>query len=151
MLQVYDADDSTNLHDLTLHDYIGSYTFQLSKVVSSANQSLEAKLEGPSKTNAKVKIMAEEKKENYGNVLAIMDIDCDYDQADGLFMVLNKTKSPGNYQPIYKTECMNRSGGKVKWNTINVDTDTLCNNEDDQEIMMQIFEYKTSGNHKKVT
>lgn len=43
-------------------------------------------------------------------------------------------------------------GGKITWNQILLDTDTLCDADKECEIFFQIFQYNDngSGNHKKL-
>ena len=65
-------------------------------------------------------------------------------------MTINKFKSPGNYQPVFKTETKPQANQLITWNKIMVDTDTLCDNNYDQEIMIQIFKYSPKGSHKKM-
>lgn len=42
-LKIYDIDDPSNIEDLTRHEYMGSYDFDLSEVVS--NQVIERPIE----------------------------------------------------------------------------------------------------------
>lgn len=65
-------------------------------------------------------------------------------------MTVNKFKSPGSYQPVFKTEAKPQANQVVVWNKIMIDTDTLCDNNYTQEIMVQIFKYNSRGSHKKM-
>mmetsp|Transcript_4694 Transcript_4694/g.7999 ORF Transcript_4694/g.7999 Transcript_4694/m.7999 type:complete len:116 (-) Transcript_4694:1445-1792(-) len=61
MVEVYDADDATNLLDLSKHDFVGSNKFYLGKLVSSISQEIELKLEGGQKRKGgTLKVMATE-------------------------------------------------------------------------------------------
>ena len=86
-----------------------------------------------------VKIMGEQKSNDYGRTLAVLDIDCDYTRSDGIFMTLNKPTGGKKYVPVYKTESMDPNGGKTIWNTISIDTDTLCGSNENEDILLQIF------------
>jgi len=68
-LDIYDADDVTALANLQKQEYIGSYEFQLGKLISSKNQELQGDLANPARKAGKsgaIKIMALEKKADYG-------------------------------------------------------------------------------------
>lgn len=52
--------------------------------------------------------------------------------------------------PVFKTEVKNKQGKGIEWNQIFIDTDTLCNNIDDQPILFQVFQHARNGSHKKV-
>ena len=43
------------------------------------------------------------------------------------------------YMPIYKSECKDQLNGEIPWSQVIIDTDTLCNADNEQEIMIQIF------------
>ena len=60
-------------------------------------------------------------------------------------------QAPGNFKPVFKTETKTPMQGRHTWNTIIIDTDTLCDNIDDQEILLQIFNHNPNGNHSKIS
>jgi len=68
------------------------------------------------------------------------------------FVVISRAKEQGKYQPVYKSEAKGSMGGKITWNQILLDTDTLCNADNFCEILFQIFQFNDngSGNHKKL-
>ena len=41
--------------------------------------------------------------------------------------------------PVYKSECKEQLKGEIPWNSLIIDTDTLCDADNDKEIMIQIF------------
>lgn len=51
-VDVYDADDASQLSNLSKHDFVGSFEFQLGKLVSSRNQELKADLENSVRNNS---------------------------------------------------------------------------------------------------
>jgi hypothetical protein len=64
------------------------------------------------KKGSKVKIMALEKKANYGNIMSTFTIDVKLaGTKDIIFLTLNKFKSRGKYSPIWKTECLEPKNG----------------------------------------
>ena len=69
---------------------------------------------------------------------------------ENCFLTINKFKSPGKFQPVFKSECKPQIQGKTPWNKIITTTDTLCDHDFDQDIMFQVFKYSPNGNHKKV-
>jgi len=51
---------------------------------------------------------------------------------------------------VFKTECKQASGGKYAFHDIQIDTDTLFDDDEDQECLIQAFKWKLDGNHKKI-
>ena len=51
MLKVYDADDGTNLEDLSKQDFIGQYEFSLHEIVGDPSSQLTSKLQKATKGN----------------------------------------------------------------------------------------------------
>jgi len=96
--------------------------------------------------------MAQEKKADYGKMQAAFKLSATFPSkmVQSCFVTLNREKSPGQYQPVFKSECKPAIKQHHSWNQIIIDTDTLCNNDMNQTIMIQMFEYKASGSHKKV-
>lgn len=156
LIEVYDSDDAGNLDNLKNHDFIGSATFTLHKVVSSRMQTYEATLTGSKKKHdASIKITGEEKKQNHGSTTVQMSISAKITDFTGnCFLVINKsTNIPGNFKPIYKSEAKNHkdSAGKnlIHWNTVFTDTDTLADSEISNAVLIQVFKFSTKGNHQR--
>jgi hypothetical protein len=63
---------------------------------------------------------------------------------DELFIAINRYVSPGRYQRVYKTETIS---APFEWNTIEIETDMLCNDNDNDQILIQLFKYQLSGDH----
>ena len=75
MLEIYDADDAVNLHNLSKHDFVGRTTFALSKVVSGKNQEFTTTISGGARCEgAKVKVMGEETKADHGKNIAVFSL-----------------------------------------------------------------------------
>lgn len=69
--EVYDCDDATALHNLQKQEFVGSFSFQLGKLVSSRNQQMTAELSNPSRKKCgQIIVTAEEKKSDYGKYIA---------------------------------------------------------------------------------
>lgn len=67
LVEIYDADDATQLNNLAAQQFVGGYQFTMHKVVTARNQELVAELENPARAkNGTVKIKGQEKKQNYG-------------------------------------------------------------------------------------
>ena len=68
-------------------------------------------------------------------------------------MTLNRKKidSRGqqSFQPVYKSETLPPNNSSIKYKTVLIDTHTLCDAVNDQEILIQLFEWKQSGSHVK--
>ncbi len=104
VVEIYDVDNANRLNDLTAQEIIGTFEFTLGKVVSSKNQELI----GPvamvgHKGSPKVKIMATEKKANYGANEASFIIECTMSTSGLVFILINKFKGPGKYHPVCKS------------------------------------------------
>lgn len=75
LVEVYDADDATNLANLQKQEFLGSFEFKLAKLCSAPNQELMGDLHSTVRANSgQIKIMAEEKKPDYGKNLAHFSI-----------------------------------------------------------------------------
>lgn len=138
-LEVYDADDPTCINDLSKHDFIGSMNFTLGQVVTSVTGEFEGTLDGDKpKADTRIKIFAEEKKPDYGSKIASFNVEYNYsDKNQILFIVVNKMKARGKkYQPVFKTECKRASSGVYMFPDIKVDTDTLFDDDEDQDCLI---------------
>ena len=72
LVEVYDADDANNLANLQKQEFLGSFEFKLAKLCSSPNQELNGDLNSNIRAGGagQIKIMAEEKKADFGKNLA---------------------------------------------------------------------------------
>ena len=52
-----------------------------------------------------------------------------------MFVTINKFMGPGKFKPVYKSEVKSVVGPLYKFNTTTIDTDTLADGRDDQEIL----------------
>lgn len=96
--------------------------------------------------------MAQEKNADYGKMQVTFEMQAEVSgNSNGMFATLNRFKGPGQYQAVFKSEVKPEVGGKHSWNTITIDTDTLCNNINDQEFLVQIFQYQKNGSHVKIS
>ena len=92
--------------------------------------------------------MAEEKSSSSGNKSAIFNIDGQCEKSSMNFIIVWKWLSPGQYRPIFKSECKPQQKGLNDWNEFIIDTMTLCNNDDDQEIKIDVLKFDSTGSHK---
>ena len=98
-----------------------------------------------------MKVFAEEKKANYGSKIATFGVEYNFNQKNKiLFVVVNKKRGKNNFSPVYKTDCMTAKGGRYTFTDIQIDTDTLFNEDDDEECQIQVYKYKENGYHQKV-
>lgn len=76
--------------------------------------------------------MVEEKKANYGSKIATFGIEYNFIQKNKtLFIVVNKLKGKAKYSPIFRTDNKTAERGKYVFSDIQIDTDTLFNEDDD--------------------
>lgn len=153
MVEVYDCDDATNIDDLSKQQLIGSHKFTLHDVVTQMNQELTADLINPAmKDCGKIKIRAQEKKSDYGQIQASFKLEAKLSSSDGShFFVVNKQIDwTDEYRPVIKSECKKSDGGEFKWNCVHTDTDTLADNEPDHAVLIQVFKHSDSGDHERI-
>ena len=151
-IDVYDADDATQLQNFKKQELIGSVEFVLGSVCASRNQEKEMSIENPKLKNCgKIKIMCEEKAPNYGKMQASFVCSARLKNSANCFLTISKFRNKGKYNPVYKSECIKKQGQAHSWNKVLIDTDTLCNADNDQDILFQIFAFDRSGQgkHKK--
>lgn len=105
-------------------------------------------IQNPSRrNNGKLKIVAEEKKAGVGQT-ASCKFQGEISDSGYLFFIVWKQLSPGKYKPVYKSEIKPQNRGRQDWNEFKIDTQTLCNADEEQEIKLDFFRSVSSGNHK---
>lgn len=126
--------------------------FTLGQIVTTATGEYFAKLEGKKpKKDTQIKITADEKKADYGAKLATFGVEyLATNRSQTLFVVVDKVKHNGKTQPVFKTDCKRCTKGKYEFHGIEVDTDTLFDEDEDQQCLIIVYEYKVNGYHKKV-
>ena len=78
LVDVYDVDDASSLHDLRKQEFIGSYPFKLGNLISSRNQEATGDLSNPSRKNSgKVKVMVSQKEDNHGKEVVKLHLSMD--------------------------------------------------------------------------
>lgn len=99
-MDIYDADDVTQLTNLNKQDYVGSYGFQLGKLISSKNQEIQANIANTKRKAGKsgtIKIMALEKKVDFGKTQAKFTLSTDVQANGPVFLVISRAKGQGKY------------------------------------------------------
>ena len=130
-VEVYDADDPSNIADLSKHDFVGRFSFHMAQLVSSMDQSISGVLEGGKRKKlGKVTINAEERKPDYGKFQCGFSLSLKTSKPGPVFFTLNQFIGPGRFQPVYKSECVNQLKGKFTFSQVVIDTDTLCRNDE---------------------
>ena len=107
-LEVYDADDMTQLTNLKAQEFIGSYDMTLHKITSAQGQEITEELVNPGRRKCgKINIKCEEKKADFGQYsCAFTPSLSKCNQQGNIFFTINKeTKVKGKYQPVFKSEC----------------------------------------------
>lgn len=66
------------------------------------------------------------------------DVSCKLPGKDGnMFFTLNKELSgPGDFRPVYKSECKKVAGNVLHWNRVISDTDTLADADPSKHVMI---------------
>ena len=64
---------------------------------------------------------------------------------------MNKFRSPGKFHPVYKSEVKDKVNDKYVFNTLTIDTDTLCGNDHSQEILIQVWQFNASKSHRRAS
>lgn len=95
--------------------------------------------------------MSEEIKPDHGKNIAVFSMNLELDGNDNKFVLINRSKGQGRYAIVYKSEIKPKEQGKHKYNELTIDTSTLCQDNDEQEILFQFYRYSTDGNHKKIS
>jgi hypothetical protein len=52
---------------------------------------------------------------------------------DEMFVTINRYVAPGRFQRVYKTETR---ASPFNWNVIDIETDMLCNDNDNDQILI---------------
>lgn len=104
--------------------------------------------------NGSVTITAREKKSNYGaeECTFFMEFtDKPGKDERNIFIVILRKLGKDKYLPVYKTEVMPRSKNVYKFNKVKIDTDTLCDAEEEREILIKVFKHQPTGSHKIIS
>lgn len=77
-----------------------------------------------------------------------MKINGEIQSSGPVFFIIWKFLQPGQYKPVFKSEIKHQQRGIQDWNEVQLDTQTLCNNDPKQEIKFDFYRSETSGDHK---
>jgi hypothetical protein len=100
LVEVYDADDATNITKLQNQDFVGYHKFVLGSLISSRNQEITAPLLSKERqNNGTVTVMASEKKDDHGKMLASFQprVKINVQNSSFVFFIISRMKSKGNY------------------------------------------------------
>jgi hypothetical protein len=120
------------------------------------NQELEGDLENAAIANPGVIVMrATEKKTGYGRTICMFDVGIHLPSApkEGVFFTLNRARdNMGDeiFVPVYRSKVSKLAGGKASWTKVLIDTDTLNDDNNDQNILIQVFEHRPGDTSIKV-
>lgn len=64
--------------------------------------------------------------------------------------MIYKYLTPQNYKPIYKSEITSALNGVYTWNSVNMLTAEIANEELDREIRFEFFKSELNGKHKNI-
>ena len=66
----------------------------------------------------------------------------------GYFYILWKSTGPGEFKPIYKSEGSSYQNGKQNWREAVLDTNLLCNTDENLELRIDVMLAQNNGDHK---
>ena len=118
--------------------------------MTARNQQLTRDVANPKRANSgSVTIAAQEKKADYGQISIAFDVSTSAQLSGNIFFMIQKPAKnrPGAVTPIYKSECKKLINGKISWNTVFSDTDTLADGNPDNDLQFQFFKFNSNGNH----
>jgi len=79
------------------------------------------------------------------------DVRAELSNDNSLFFTVNKQLGkPGEFRPVYKSECKKSKNKVFAWSSVFTDTDTLADAIPENEVMIHLFQFNPNGNHKKV-
>lgn len=69
---------------------------------------------------------------------------------DSVFFIISRFVAPGEYTPVYKSEnkIQDSQQHAIKWNRSKILTATLCKEEGNRGINLDIYKSQKNGNHK---
>jgi len=147
-IDVYDADDMSNLANLSKQDHIGSAEFWLADLMRAKGQILRIEIkEGKGNKTGFVIMQAEQLKDRLSSNIARFNI-------EGVGM---KTKSAIFYRilraaetfiPVYQSESIKDPHGNYKWKSVKIGTATLYRDDQNKPMQLEFYEYARNGNHK---
>merc|ERR1719329_19112 len=124
---------------------VGKVEFKLHEVVTAKDYTFSKQLDTK---KGWLTLNAEESKRAQGLENVLIKFDGISTSKNSFFMIIWKKHASGKYRPVYKTETKPGRDGMVNWTQILLDTDTLCNDDDDHKLKIDLFEFKREGTHK---
>jgi hypothetical protein len=135
-VDVYDIDNADEIDDLSKQELIGSFEFCLSDLCSSIDQEIDGDLKNDKiEQPGQIKLRATTKKPDYGKTLASFEVSIEHLETILAFFTVNKAKEGMNedvFMPVYKSKTLKINNGKLTWSKVVIDTDTLCDANNDQ-------------------
>ena len=96
-------------------------------------------------------VLSVEEKKSKNNLLLEMEFNAVEVNASGpLFFVLNRSSDQNaeKFVPTYKSRTLASAGGVVMWDPVEMLAGTICRDDHDRPIRMEVFESRKSGNHR---
>ena len=150
---LYDVDDFDPKASLDKHDFIGSVQFMLHEVVTSKNQRLRTAIENEKERHRKNGFLTITGEEVSGSSNEMLDLQLtgNFSSKGLLFFIICRSMQNSNQIPIYKSEVQQSIQPQgVKWNNVKMLSSSLCDEDDDRPINIEIYESKKNNNHKNL-
>ena len=147
-VEVYDADDRSDLNNLKKQDYIGCAEFMMHELIRSKNQKLTLDLKNNSQHGGKVIMQVEELKDKFSSNLALLNIECySAKNSSELFYRLSRQTATG-FVPVYQSEAIKKIDGNILWHKLKIQTAALFRDNESSPLKIDIYQFSSSGNHK---
>ena len=150
--EVYDIDSaSKNLSD---HDFMGRTECALGEIVSCAGLvAFERDLTGSKKTGAKIKVIAEELasfREAFTIELSARNLPKKMFGSSSFFYEIHKGSETGTDLLVYRSDGETAKGADCHWKSVQLKAHTLCNGDNDRNLKVSLYKYKSNGSHRKL-
>ena len=150
---VYDVDDFANNASLEGHDFVGEVELFLHEIVTAPEQQLKRQIskEGKRLGSSGILVLTAEEKKSKNNLFLEMAFNAVEVNASGpLFFVLNRCADQygTKFVPTYKSKTTPSTGGVVQWDAVEMLAGTICRDDHNRPICMEVFESRKSGNHR---
>jgi len=154
--EAYDRDsDSQNLRD---HDFIGSVSTTLSKIMGSRGATFSAELVKPGSTGKRGRLIVRGEEINTCKDIAHFSLSAkNLDRKDGFgifgrsdpFYSFFRSREDGSFVKVFESEVIKRELNP-KWKPIHVPVQIICNGDIDRPIKIQVSDWNSNGSHELI-
>jgi hypothetical protein len=146
---LYDSDSSS--HDLSKHDFLGSFYCCLGELMVSAGQAMSGKLcDSANPTLARGSITVEGEEVAGANLHVSCQLrgerldNKDFFSKSDPYVIIHRSRESGGYAPVYRSEVISNNLNPV-WHPIEKSATDLAGGDLDRPLLIECFDYdKTS-------